>query len=128
MDPKELDLLVAGASTRRWVGQSGNSDCCVGGGMVKALVESGKLTEGEGRLIIEELQRPLTKEEKTARGPQHILESFEPEKPEERPELVSPLISLLLRVYFDAKKRGEEEIARKVIEGLDFLGVLDRPK
>ncbi|MBU7011411.1 MAG: hypothetical protein HXS46_12045 [Theionarchaea archaeon] len=128
MDPKELDMLVAGASTRCWVGQAGNSDCCIGGGVVKAMIETGTLTEREGRFIIEELQRPLTKEEKKVREPQRVLESLEPEEPKARPELVPPLISLLLRVYFDAKKRGEEETARKVIEGLDFLGILDRSK
>ena len=128
MDPKELDLLVAGASTQRWVGQAGNDDCCVGGGMVKAMVKAGKLTETEGNFIIEELQTPSAKKEETTRQPQRIIESLGPEKPKERPELVSPLISLLLRVYLDAKKRDEEETARKIVEGLDFLGILDRSK
>jgi hypothetical protein len=126
MDPEELDLLVAGASTHCWVGQAGNSDCCIGGGIVNKMIETGKLTKKEGQFIIEELQRPSTKE-RVKKSPA-VLESLSPEKPKERPELVPPLLSLLLRVYVDAKKRGEEETAQKIIEGLDFLGTIERSK
>ena len=125
MDPRELDLLVAGASTHRWVGQSGNSDCCVGVPTVQMMIMGRRLTDEEGQLLIEELQRPLTEEEQKARKP--LLDSRLVKSKKERPELVAPLISLLLRIYLDAKARGEEQTARKVIEGLDFLGILDRP-
>lgn len=124
MGPKELDLFVAGASTHRWVGQSGNSDCCIGIVDANKMVEAGRLAEEEGRLLIEELKRSLTEEEQKAR--KRLLDSRLVESKKERPELVPPLISLLFRIYLDAKKRGEEETARKVIEGLDFLGIIDR--
>jgi hypothetical protein len=129
MDPKELDLFVPGASTHHWVGQAGNADCCRGMKHVQMMVDTGKLTKEEGKILFEELQRQITEGEKKVQKAGQSLDLLDvTEEPKQRPELVPPLISLFFRVYLDAKKRGEEETARKIIEGLDFLGILDRPK
>ena len=120
--PRDLDLIVAGCSTHSWVGQSGNSDCCTP--MSRKPPDGNKvwsdlLTEDEKSLLDDVLNRPMSEAEKRNPHPKA-------EEARSRPELVPPLISLLLRVYLDAKKRGEEETAEKVVEGLDFLGCLAR--
>ena len=79
-----------------------------------------RLNDYDWQIIAEELNRPLTDEERKLRSHPKATET------RERPELLPPLLSLLVHVYLDAKRRGEEETADTVIRGLDFLGCLQR--
>jgi len=118
MDPEELDLLVAGASTHCWVGQAGNSDCCIGGGIVNKMIETGKLTKKEGQFIIEELQRPSTKE-RFKKSPA-VLESLSPEKPKERPELVPHCSAYYYEYMWMPKNAERRKLLKKLLKGWIF--------
>ncbi len=121
MNPEILDLVVAGASSNKWLGQQGNGEtCCIGVDWVDNQLKSNKLNEEEANTLIAELKRP------TKSRPKKKTDIDEGEPGQPKPEMVAPLVSLLLQVYLDSKRRKEEEIAATIIDGLDYLGILKR--